>query len=412
MIETIIAIITGIIFGTVTGLTPGLHVNTVGIIIFSISDKILNFTTPLTLCSFFVSMSLCHAMLEFIPSLLMSIPNEDTILSIQPGHRLLFKGDGRKAIRLVSFGGFLSIILLIALMPSLMIFLPMIYNLLKNYIGYLLLITMIILLIRFNTKEKRLKSILLFLISGILGLTVLNSNIGSNLGLLCILSGLFSISNLLYTINNDSAIPPQKDSRTILIDNKFKKATLAGSLSGCVLGLLPGLGPAQGTLIAQSITLNKDITPEEFIVTNSGVNISDTLFSLMAIYLINNPRSAISVYISNILSNIELIHIIFFIFVSLITVSVACVLSIKIGDWMIDHVLKINYKRFNMFIVALITLILIIFTVTNNGCLWYVLLCYVTSISLGLLTNVLDLSKSNLMGVLIVPSIITYLGII
>lgn len=412
MIETIIAIITGIIFGTVTGLTPGLHVNTVGIIIFSISDKILNFTTPLTLCSFFVSMSLCHAMLEFIPSLLMSIPNEDTILSIQPGHRLLFKGDGRKAIRLVSFGGFLSIILLIALMPSLMIFLPMIYNLLKNYIGYLLLITMIILLIRFNTKEKRLKSILLFLISGILGLTVLNSNIGSNLGLLCILSGLFSISNLLYTINNDSAIPPQKDSRTILIDNKFKKATLAGSLSGCVLGLLPGLGPAQGTLIAQSITLNKDITPEEFIVTNSGVNISDTLFSLMAIYLINNPRSAISVYISNILSNIELIHIIFFIFVSLITVSVACVLSIKIGDWMIDHVLKINYKRFNMFIVALITLILIIFTVTNNGCLWYVLLCYVTSISLGLLTNVLDLSESNLMGVLIVPSIITYLGII
>lgn len=412
MIEIILAILAGILLGTITGLTPGLHVNTIGIIMFSISDKILKNTTPLTLCSFFVSISLCHAMLEFIPALLMSIPDEDTVLSIQPGHKLLFKGEGRKAIRLVSFGGFLTIIILVALMPSLMIFLPIIYNALKNYIGYLLLITMTIILVRFNSKEKRAKSILLFLVSGILGLTVLNSNLGNNLGLLCLLSGLFSISNLLYTINNESHIPPQKDSKTFLIDKKFKKATFAGSISGCVLGLLPGLGPAQGTLIAQSITLNKNISPEEFIVTNSGVNISDTLFSLMAIYLINNPRSAISVYISNILTNIELIHVIFFIFVSLITVSVACVLSIKIGDWMIDHVLKIDYKKFNICIVILITLIIVFFTIVNNGCLWYVMLCYVTSISLGLVTNVLDLSKSNLMGVLIIPSIITYLGVI
>jgi len=412
MFEILLAIFLGITLGTITGLTPGLHVNTIGLLIFSVSDKILTFTRPLTLCVFFVSMSLCHAMLEFIPSLIMSIPEEDTVLSIQPGHRLLFKGEGKKAIRLVSFGGFLSIILLIVLMPFLMMFLPMIYHLLKDYIGYLLLITMIIILIYFNNKEKRAKSILLFLVSGILGLFVLNSNIGSNIGLLCILSGLFSISNLLYSINNNTHIPPQKEDTTFLVDNKFKKATFAGSFSGCILGLLPGLGPAQGTLIAQSITLNKNISPEEFIITNSGVNISDTLFSLISIYLINNPRSAISVYISNILSSIEFIHIIYFIFVSLVTVSVACILSIKIGDWMIDHIQKINYKRLNMFIVFLVTLILLIFTVMSNGCLWYVFLCYITSIGLGLLANVLDLSKSNLMGVLIIPSIMTYLGVI
>ena len=412
MIEIILAIIIGIILGTITGLTPGLHVNTIGLIIFSISDKILNHTTPLVLCTFFVSLSLCHAMLEFIPSLLLSIPDEDTVLSIQPGHRLLFKGQGRRAIRLVSFGGFLSIIVLVMLMPILIMFLPIIYNLLKDYIGYLLLFTMIIFLVYTNSKEKRAKSILIFLVAGILGFFVLQSNVGSNLALLSILSGLFSVSNLIYTVNNDSHIPPQKEEKSFLVDNKFKRSVFAGSISGCVLGLLPGLGPAQGTLIAQSLTLNKDVSPEEFIITNSGVNISDTLFSLIAIYLINNPRSAISVYVSNILSEVELIHIIFFIFVCLITVSVCCMLSIKIGDWMIDHVLKIDYKKFNIFIIILISSILVFFTICNNGCLWYVILCYVTSISLGLVCNVLDLSKSNLMGVLIVPSILTYLGII
>ena len=260
----------------------------------------------------------------------MGIPDEDTILSIQPGHRLLFKGKGRQAIRLVSIGGFVSIIILTLLMPALMIILPVTYNLLKDYIGYLLLIVMIILLTRFNKKDRRFKSILLFLISGILGLTVLNSNIGSNLGLLAILSGLFSISSLLYSINSKSKIPPQSMNKSILIDGKFKKSAFAGSISGCILGLLPGLGPAQGTIIAQSITLNRNITPEEFLITNSGVNISDTLFSLIALYLINNPRSAISVYIGNILPNIELIHVVFFIFVSLVSVSIACIISIKI----------------------------------------------------------------------------------
>ncbi|WP_323737493.1 tripartite tricarboxylate transporter permease [Methanosphaera sp. ISO3-F5] len=245
-----------------------------------------------------------------------------------------------------------------------------------------------------------------------LGFFVLQSNVGSNLALLSILSGLFSVSNLIYTVNNDSHIPPQKEENSFLVDDKFKRSVFAGSISGCVLGLLPGLGPAQGTLIAQSLTLNKNVSPEEFIITNSGVNISDTLFSLIAIYLINNPRSAISVYVSNILSEVELIHIIFFIFVCLITVSVCCMLSIKVGDWMIDHVLKIDYKKFNLFIIILISSILVFFTICNNGCLWYVILCYVTSISLGLVCNVLDLSKSNLMGVLIVPSILTYLGII
>ncbi|RAP51513.1 MAG: hypothetical protein BZ138_05135 [Methanosphaera sp. rholeuAM270] len=411
MIEILIAIAMGIMLGIITGLTPGLHVNTVGIIIFSISDKILELTTPIILASFFVSISLTHAMLEFIPSLLMGIPDEDTILSIQPGHRMLFKKEGRKAIRIVSFGGYLSIIFLVALMPLLMIILPIIYNILKEYIAYLLMITMTILLLHFNKKEKRAKSMLLFLISGVLGLTVLGSNIGNNIGLLCILSGLFSVSNLLYTMNNNSQIPPQSDEKTFLVDKSFKKATLAGSLSGCILGLLPGLGPAQGTVIAQSITLNKNITPEEFLITNSGVNISDTLFSLMAIYLINNPRSAISVYISNILTNIELVHIIFFIFISLITVSITCILSIKIGDYLIDHILTINYNKLNTIIILIITGILIIFSITNNSCLWYVLLCYATSIGLGLICNILDLSKSNLMGVLIVPSIITYMGL-
>ena len=66
MIEILLAIIMGIFFGILTGLTPGLHVNTVGIIVFSSSDMILNHTSSITLCTFFVTIAVVHAMIEFI----------------------------------------------------------------------------------------------------------------------------------------------------------------------------------------------------------------------------------------------------------------------------------------------------------------------------------------------------------
>ncbi len=411
MLDYIIAIILGILMGVVSGITPGLHVNTIGIILFSISDELLTYTNDLTFCTFLVSMSICHAMIEFIPSLLLGIPEEDSILTIQPGHNLLFQGKGKKAIRLISLGGYFSIIFLILLMPLIMLLLPLIYNMLKNHIGIILLITMIIMMFFFNKKEKRLKNILILLTSGILGIFVLKSNFGNNLALMIMLSGLFSVSNLLYSINSKSKIPPQNKNKNIIINSEFKKSAIAGSISGCVLGLLPGLGPAQGSIIAQSITLNKNINSEEFLITNSGVNISDTLFSLISIYLINNPRSAISVYIGNIMPNISIEDVIFFIFVSLTSVSIATVISIKIGDHMIDNMIKIDYTKLNYIIIASLTLIIILFTFFTNDSLYYSLLCYMTSISLGLIVNSLNLNKSSLMGVLIVPSIITYLGL-
>jgi len=413
MIEIYISIILGIITGIITGLIPGLHVNTVGIIIFSLSDKITQYTSVISLCSFFVTIAICHSMIEFIPSLLFGVATEDTLTSIQPGHRLLFKGQANKAIRLVSFGGYFSIIILIVLMPLLFIILPIAYSLLKNYIGILLVATMIIMLYYTNKSNiKRLYSSLIFIVSGILGLIVLNSNLGGNLALLTLLSGLFSISSLLYSINEKSVIPPQESNENIVIDKNFKKSTFAGSISGCILGLLPGLGPAQGTIIAQTLTFNKNITPEDFIVTNSGVNVSDTLFSLIAIYLINNPRSAISVYVSNLLNDVTLAHVIFFIFISLVTASIACILSIKIGDYVIKRINRINYRNTSILLVILITLVVMIYCIYSGGCLWYVILCFITSISLGILPNVLDISKSNLMGILIVPAIITYLGLL
>jgi putative membrane protein len=55
----------------------------------------------------------------------------------------------------------------------------------------------------------------------------------------------------------------------------------------------------------------------------SGVNVSDALFSLIAIYLIGNPRSGIVVFIDKLIQNFDLNYLFLFVFVSITAVSLS-----------------------------------------------------------------------------------------
>ena len=85
------------------------------------------------------------------------------------------------------------------------------------------------------------------------------------------------------------------------------RGIFAGGIAGSILGFLPGMGPAQGSILAQELSGGGDIgeNREGFLVAMSGVNVSDTLFSLIAIYLIGNPRSGIAVFIDKLIQNFD-----------------------------------------------------------------------------------------------------------
>ena len=55
--------------------------------------------------------------------------------------------------------------------------------------------------------------------------------------------------------------------------------------------------------------------------------------------------------------------------------------------------------------------LVVLFAVMENANLFFVIVTYITSVSLGLLPHYLDINKSNLMGVLIIPAIVIYTGI-
>ena len=354
MFELVIACFIGILIGTTTGMIPGIHVNTAGAIIFASSTFLLSFLSPEFLCVMMVAMSIAHALIEFVPSMLLGVPEEGTATSILPGHRMVLQGRAKEVIRIVCVGGFGAIIVTVLMLPIFSILLPMLHDISKPFTWMILLFASIYLTYSLTSNHRDfLWSLLLFALSGILGWTIFQTPISSGVTLMCIFSGLFGISTILFSLNDNSTLPHQNSFYDLNIDFDKFKSIFAGGITGAILGFLPGFGPAQGTVIAQAAsgTSDSDDDTVNFLLATSGLNISDCLFSLMAIYIIGNPRSGIAVYMSYLISKMSLNHLIIYIFASLLAVSVSLVLALRLGDSFSKLMGGVDYKKLSISVI-------------------------------------------------------------
>ncbi|WP_406534829.1 tripartite tricarboxylate transporter permease [Methanobrevibacter sp.] len=413
MIELVIACSIGILIGTATGMIPGIHVNTAGAILFASSSLLLTQLSPEFLCVLMVSMSIAHALIEFVPSMLLGVPQEGTATSILPGHRMVLQGRSKEVIRIVSVGGFGAILVTIMMLPIFAIALPILHDITKPYTWMILIIASVYLTYSLTANFRDfLWSMLLFILSGILGWIIFQSPIPSGVTLMCTFSGLFGISTILFSLNDSSIIPHQNPFYELDIDYSKFKSIFAGGITGAILGFLPGFGPAQGTVIAQAVSGaddNDDDDTVNFLLATSGLNISDCLFSLIAIYIIGNPRSGIAVYMSYLISEMSINHLIIFIFASLLAVSVSLVFSLKLGDSFSRLMGRVNYRKLSIGVILLQIVILYVFVFYYKAPIGYMTLALITSTAMGMLPHYIGIGKSHLMGVLIIPAIVIYL---
>ena len=393
MFELVIACFIGILIGTTTGMVPGIHVNTAGAILFASSTFLLTFLSPEFLCVLMVAMSIAHALIEFVPSMLLGVPQEGTATSVLPGHKMVLQGRAKEVIRIVCVGGFGAILVTILMLPIFTVVLPMLHEVSKPFRDFLW-------------------SLLLFVLSGILGWTIFQTPISSGVTLMCTFSGLFGISTILFSLNDNSTLPHQNSFYDLNIDFAKFKSIFAGGITGAILGFLPGFGPAQGTVIAQAASGTNDNDDDDtvnFLLATSGLNISDCLFSLMAIYIIGNPRSGIAVYMSYLISDMTLNHLIIYIFASLLAVSISLVLALKLGDSFSKLMARVDYKKLSIAVILLQIIILFVFIFYYKAPVAYMILALITSTAMGMLPHYLGVGKSHLMGVLIIPAIVIYM---
>ena len=397
ILSIIFAVILGISAGIITGLAPGIHINFVALILFVNSAWLLKFTTPIILAVFIVAMSISHTFFDFLPSIFLGAPEESTALSILPGHKLLLQGRGYEAIKITSMGGIIGIVLILILFPVFTSILPFMYNIIKKFIPFILILASAFLIFR-EEKSKKAFALIFFILSGILGIFTLNNYIIKQ-PLFPLLTGLFGTSMLATSIRQKVKIPKQNFLFEKIKKQEIGKATFSSLIAGPLCSFLPGLGAGQAAVIGSQFY---KLSQRTFLLMLGIIGTLVAGLNFVALYVINKPRSGVSVIVGKLL-DINFSQLILLISVMLIAGAISYLLILKISKKFISWFEKINYTLIG----KTILIILGVITFFVSGIIGIIVLLAATF--LGISANIVGIRKIQLMGCLMIPIILFYI---
>jgi putative membrane protein len=316
----------GMCVGFGAGLVPGLHMNNIAAGLTAYAGVALAFfgvlgglfhsnASGLLVCCFISSALVAHLFAESITSTYLGIPAGD-VVSVLPAHRLARAGLGRIAVRSSADGTLGGIVLsTLALLP-LCLFMghPLhFYSVLKNIMGYIMVMFSAILLLSEGPSRPRVaKATALFLTSGLLGLAVLMSDFYASAVpdmpwmnerfvprsslLLPLFAGLFGVPSLLNSIGSRQVFDLRHDMQAPGPHTPRPRDYALSLLGGTIVGWLPGMtSGSSATLCAPRV---KEVAGEDevggsvrFIWLYSFISASGSVFAVGALFVILRARS-------------------------------------------------------------------------------------------------------------------------
>ncbi|MFH1400373.1 MAG: tripartite tricarboxylate transporter permease, partial [Nanoarchaeota archaeon] len=337
-IEIFIFVLIGILSGIITGLTPGIHVNLVSALLVSIAASLAGIAPPLALACFIIAMAVTHTFLDSIPSIFLGAPEESTALGVLPGHRFLLKGLGRQAVHLTIIGSLAGAILSITLFPFFTLVIKTIYPFIKGSVGWILLVvasTMII-------KDRRsIWALFIFAAAGLLGVVVLSSPMQQPL--FPLLSGMFGISTLAYSLLSAQRIPKQHDIPLQIDTSTIIKASGAGQCSGFLTAMLPGLGAGTAAVIGR--TLTRKMHDGGFLILLGSITTVNFVLSIATLATIQKARNGAIVAVMDLVGAAQGVTIIVMLCVALFAAGIATILAVALTKKFCALIQRVSYPR-------------------------------------------------------------------
>ncbi len=357
MLNELFQILTGVLIGILTGLVPGLHVNTV---------------IPLVAPSLvLIGIGVSHTFFDFIPSLLLGVPDESSSVASLPGHRLVMSGDGETAFLLSVVGGALSVLFLFLFLP--------IVSLIVSFEFLVKLIVAVSLIVLVISSGNRLMAFFIFAISACLSLLVSPFDAGV---LPAYFTGLFGVPTLLYSFLSRSRIPLQRRARRI----KFNfKVPLLSSFGGLLSGFLPGMTSSVSAVSINSLT---EMDDQDKVMLVGGINTVYAVSSVLAIWFIGKPRSGLAIAVRNLGTSV--IPALF------IAVGLSAILAWYIGPFLFRLLSRMSSSILNLAVMVFILLFVVWLYPSRFP-------VFVFASSLGMLAYSLGLKRTLGLGFLILP---------
>ena len=292
----LVAIAAGICLGTQSGLVPGLHANTLALLLAATVGAVPG--PRILVGAAMLSAGVTHTFLDVVPALALGVPDPAMAAGALPSHRLVLEGRGREALRLSALGSGAAVVLAVPLAVPVTMAMVRLYPLVSTHLSLVLGAIALLLVASEPGWNRRLGATLSLLTSGGLGVTTLDASVSGALPvadvLVPIFAGLFGAPVLLAAVEGEG-VPPQADPALTTPRRTIGSLAVVGTLCGAVVGYLPGVSSAVAATLALGLTTSNG--PRAFVVTTSGVNTATAVFALFALVTFGDPRTGVLVAI-------------------------------------------------------------------------------------------------------------------
>lgn len=405
LVAVVFVILLGCMIGTVTGLLPGLHVNTVAPMVLGVTLLLPAFVSglgPGMLAALLLfSVALTHTILNVIPTLAAPIPDGDETLILLPVQRMAQQGRAVEAlslsVRASWLGGLVAAIVALLVLQLWPLGAPKIPQR-----GAIWGVTAVVLLLIIR-HPRPFHAVALFVLAGTAGWLLLPVTIVGPLGgdgtiLLPAFAGLFGAPLLLIALSEDLG-PDAPTDEAALAAGPSRIAAWLGTGCGLLVALFPGLTSATAGAVGRA--LRQPVNDAEEVTMLSAVDTANVVGNTAALLVWGATRSGASAAAQVAEPRLTLSGAGLLAALTVATLIAATWIAawgtIRFGPRLVTRLRRIDPHRLALFGVLLLALIVLV----HSGPLGITVAAAL--IPLGLLPHHWGAPRALLMGFLLVP---------
>ncbi len=418
----LLATLTGALLSSVLSCLPGLHIyNAMGgvvLLLFMLAEKGVE-VMPELYIPFMTSMIVTWAILNTIPSMLLGAPDESALFTVLPGQKYLMMGRGYEGTMMTGVGGLAGAFLLILFIaPTAPFFLPVIHDVLRPHLHWILWIIITFMLMSewpkggtrgksgwkkfFDAWRSLGAGLVTFLLAGLLGFIILyRSPVSTETAFQNIMPafvGLFAIPWCLLNVFSGTNIPEQKCSKTIEVDGDvILRSVAAGGLGGGLASFLPVVTGGVGGMLAGHATAQRD---ERVFVMSQGVSKFIYYVGAFVMFFVpglNLRRGGAAWMVQSLYRPYGYYEYFMILAVVALSASVAFLMMSPMTRFTLWGIKKLNYRYVS--ILSLLIIVAIVLSVTG----WRGMFVAVVACGIGLLPVLFGSRRLNCLGILLLP---------
>ncbi len=406
-------------------LVPALHIYNVAGFLLLLGGVLEPVLSPERMAFLFLGMITGYAMLNTIPSIFLSVPDESTVFMVLPGQKYLMQQRGYEAVVLSGIGGLGGLAALTLLTPAAPHLFPVVREVLRPHMAWILWTIIAYMLIsewpkgsgrapaglrRWWEGWKSLTAgLVTFLLSGLLGFVLMYRSLVpvqvAYQNLMPAFVGLFAVPWVIQNLLARIELPPQHIARSVdAPPGAIFQGTAAGVLGGLFAAFFPVVTGGIGGFLAGHATAQRD--ERAFIISQGASKIVYYVGGFLLFFVpgLHLTRGGMAWMISTRYSTYTPERYYWATAAVLLAGVLAFFLSLGMTRLLLALTRRVSYRWLSGG--TLVILLLVVFGMTGTGGL---AICAVAT-GIGSLPVLWGSRRMNCMGVLLLPIALNMAG--